>query len=227
MTIAILSWKSPNTLINTLESYKKYELDLMDDERIIFFQEISDLDRRIAKAYGYQAHGIPVNIGIAAAYKSLVELATGDLFLFLENDWELIEPPRDVLYDAADRLRNHALDVCRLRHTRNPGEPLWSRQYMGQEMVVPEYLLDCCYWQPHPEDFWPIEKQEEWYITTSPFATWTNNPTFFRTQWLRDVIAPKMGQTDIEVDIQSWWKSQQFNVGQHETGLFTHKRLDR
>jgi hypothetical protein len=227
MTIGVLSWKARKTLVNTLESYRKFGLDQMDDDKHIFFQEIEDEDKRIADEYGYQAHGIPINIGIAAGYKSLVELATGDLFLFLENDWELIESPTDILYDAAERLRNNVVDVCRLRSTRNPGEPLWSRQYMGQEMVVPEYLLDCCYWHSNPENFWPIEKQEEWYITTAPFATWTNNPTFFRTDWLKSVIAPRMGHTDIEVDIQNWWKSQNFHVAQHEKGLFTHNRLDR
>lgn len=227
MTIAILSWKSPKTLVNTLESYKKWELDLLDPEKIILFQEIDDVDRKIAEAYGYQAHGLPINTGIAFGYKSLVELATGDLFLFLENDWELIEPPLEAIFDAGDRLRKNTIDVARLRHTTNPGEPLWSRQYKGQEMVVPEFLLDCCYWDSNPTKFWPIHKEGEWYTTTSPFATWTNNPTMFRTKWLKEVVVPRMGNMDIEVDIQYWWKNQQFKVAQHEVGLFTHRRLDR
>lgn len=227
MTIAVLSWKAHKTLVHTLESYEKFGLNKLHVEKIIFFQEIDDEDKKIAKHYGYQAYGAPINIGIAAGYKSLVELATSDLFLFLENDWELVEEPSYILYDAAERLRNNVIDIARLRSTSNPGEPLWSRQYMGQEMVFPEFLLDSAYWDSDPSKFSPIYKAEDWFVTTSSFATWTNNPTFFRTKWLKKEIVSRMGNTDIEVDIRPWWKEQKYNVAQHEIGLFTHSRLDR
>lgn len=199
----------------------------MDPERIIFFQEITDEDRKIAEQFGYQAHGSPINVGIANGYKSLVALATGDLFLFLENDWELIEDPKEPLYKAADILNNHAADVVRFRHRQKPGNPLWSRVYEGREMDKPEYLLDSIHWT-NPEIFAPIHWDDDFYWTSANYANWTNNPTFFRTQWLKDKIVPRMGVGDIEIELQPWWKEQKdITVLQHETGLFTHNRLDR
>lgn len=229
MTIAVLSWGARKTLRNTLNSYKSLGLNELDDERIIFFQEITDEDRKIAGEYGYQAEGSPINVGIANGYKSLVAHATGDLFLFLENDWELIENPR-ILFDAGERLRNLVVDVVKLRHRTNPGAPLWSRIYEGNELSDrgQRFLLDSLHWSQDPRTFLGlIDKQEEWYITTSQFANWTNNPTMFRTEWLREQIIPRMGTIDVEIDIQPWWEQQKFIVAQHEVGLFTHSRLDR
>src|SRR5258708_7652252 len=100
MTIAILSWGSHKTLENTLQSYKKYDLPIYDPERIIFFQEISGADTKLAKRYHYDYIGTKENVGIAEGYRRLVERATGDLFLFLENDWELINYPSSALSDA-------------------------------------------------------------------------------------------------------------------------------
>src|SRR5688500_17408025 len=130
MTIAVLSWRSHLTLKNTLESYQKNGLDKLDDQKIIFFQEITDDDRAIAAYYGYEFMGSHSNVGIARAFQELVEASTGDLFLLLENDWELINPfPAPIIYQAADMLRNWIIDVARLRHRTQPGEPLWSRQF--------------------------------------------------------------------------------------------------
>lgn len=226
MTLAVLSWASHQTLRNTLESYRRFGLDQLDEDKVIFFQEMTNEDKAIAKEYGYECFGSPDNIGIAEAYKALVAYASGDLFLFLENDWELIEDPKEQMYDAADMLRNGYLDVARFRHRQNPGAPLWSRQYEGKESVAPQFLLDSVFWDEHPEKFFVITFEDGWYRTTAEFANWTNNPTMFRTEWLRDVIVPRM-EDDVEKPIQSWWQQQTtISVGQSE-GLFTHNRIDR
>lgn len=226
MTIAVLSWGATETLSNTLESYKKFGLDQLDDDRVIFFQEYNQEDKAIAKNFGWNSIGSPENIGIAEAYKLLVAYASGDLFLFLENDWELIEEPKQEIYDAAEMLRNHILDVARFRSRDKPGEPLWSRQYKDNEYSRPEYLLDCVYWEKSPLKFPEITSpMYPWYMTKARFANWTNNPTMFRTEWLRENIVDRM-VGDIEVSLQPWWKDQDYMVGQ-SWGLFTHNRLDR
>lgn len=229
MTIAILSWGAHKTLENTLQSYKKYGLDQLDDDKVIFFQEITETDREIATKYGYQSFGSPENIGIAEAYKLLVSYASGDLFLFLENDWELIENPTQQMFAAAEMLRNEAIDVARFRHKINPGEPLWTRQYKGKELTRPEFLLDCIHWTD-PLQFSPLIWELDfdngrWVGAWAKNANWTNNPTMFRTEWLRENIIPRI-TGDIEADLQGWWKDQWFTVGQGN-GLFTHNRLDR
>lgn len=223
MTIAMLSWGAHATLLNTLRSYKKYGLLDLDDEKIIWFQEESLADYKIARDYGFTPYGVPSNIGIGQAYRRLVELSTGDLFLFLENDWELIEEARAEILEAAEMLRANVVDLVKFRHRSNPGNPLWSRQFQDNELNRPEYLLESIHWTD-PNRFLQIQKWDNWYVTTSSYANWSNNPHMARTKWLRENILPRVGTGDLEKDIQDWWRAQKFGVAQSE-GLFTHNRL--
>lgn len=222
MTLALLSWGAHRTLINTLESYKTFGISAQ--EKIIFFQEITKDDRRIADKYGYTAIGSQSNIGIAQAYRKLVEAATEDTFLFLENDWVALESG-EAINRAQELLYEGSADVVRLRHRRFPGSPLWTLQFQGNEYSRPSHLLDSVHWQEHPDEVFPeIKKSGEFYITDARYANWTNNPTMFRTQWLRSF--DRFGSRDIEVDLQPWWEKQSgIIVAQHETGIFTHKRI--
>lgn len=226
MTLAILSWAATKTLVNSLESYKKYGLDTLDDDKVIFFQEYTKEDKAIAKDYGYDSIGSPENIGIAEAYKLLVAYASGDLFLFLENDWELIEFPHKQIQDAEFLLQSGVIDVAKFRHRTNPGEPLWSRQYKDNPYSGPHHLLDSVHYMDHPDTdlLGHIRKEGMWYWTEAYWANWTNNPTMFRTEWLREQIIPRM-EGDIEIALQTWWQEQDFIVAQSD-GLFTHNRLD-
>lgn len=224
MSIGVLSWGSHKTLRNTLTSYREYGLDKLDQERIIFFQEITDQDISIADEFGYKAIGSETNIGIAQGYKRLVEESTGDLFLFLENDWALIADPSDQMYDAANLLRSSTVDVVRFRHRYYPGNPLYTRQFQDREMVQPTHLLDSIHWTD-PSKFDPyIQEKDGWFITNSMYANWTNNPTMFRTKWLRQEILPRLKDDDIEMSLQEWWQTQVFLVAQGD-GLFTHWRI--
>jgi hypothetical protein len=233
-TLAMLSWNAHKTLRNTLNSYRYFGLDKLADERIIFFQEISETDRIIANNFGYKAIGSDQNIGIAQAYKELVEKSTSDLFLFLENDWVLLDKPDDQITEAEEFLSEEWVDVVRFRHRQFPGAPLWTLQYKGSELERPEFLLDSIHWtdpgkfvyyEDNGHDWRPIIKIGPFYVTSAIYANWTNNPTMFRRGWLKKVILPRLGNKDIEVDIQEWWREQpQILVAQGE-GLFTHNRI--
>lgn len=232
MTIAILSWGSPLTLTQSLQSYADFGLDQLDDERIIYFQEISEQDIDIAHKFGYKWIGSIDNVGIAEGYRRLLEEATGEFFLFLENDWKLIEDPAPQILEAQKYLHLHRVDLFRFRHRTNPGAPLWTRQFEGHEMEHPTHLLDSIHWTD-PSNFWPIMLIDkfiptinEWYFTTAQYANWTNNPHMAYTKFLRDNVAPRLGNGDLERDIQSWWEQQEFTVVQGN-GLFTHDRIDR
>ena len=220
MTIGVLSWGAQKTLRNTLESYDKFKLD--DTEKLIFFQEISKEDIRIAEDYGYIWIGETVNSGISGGYQALVEHTTGDLFLFLENDWELIENPLQQMAEARKMLEEGTIDIARFRHRKNHGWPLWSKQFEGNELSRPEFLLDSVYWS-EPE-FPEISKIGTWYTTFARFANWTNNPHMAKTEFLRKNILPRL-EGDIEKILQPWWEQQEFIVAQSD-GLFTHSRKD-
>lgn len=229
MTVAMLSWGSHNTLIQTLESYKKFGLNNLDEDRIIFFQQFSDEDFHIATTYGWMPFGSDTNVGIAEGYKALVDAAEGENFLFLENDWELIRDPNVRFMEAEWFLESGYADVIKLRDRRQPGNPLWSRQFAGNEVLAPQYLLDSVHWDEYPERFDNISKVQyitvdPWWSTTSRYANWSNNPHMAKTQFLKDNLLPRIGG-DIEQQLQPWWQEQDFVVVQGE-GLFTHNRID-
>lgn len=228
MTIAMLSWGQHKTLRATLTSYRVFGLDQMDEEKIILFQEITEQDREVAEEFGYKAYGEPTNIGIAEGYKKLVAYATGDLFLFLESDWLLLDDPHNQIYDAAELLRYEVIDVARFRSREYPGNPLYTRQFQGRELDQPTHLLDAVHWSDPTHispNVWKTEgSYMSWFTARATHANWTNNPTMFRTEWLRENIVPRMGSRDVEIDLQSWWEQQHYVVAQSE-GLFTHSRI--
>jgi hypothetical protein len=235
LTNAILSWHSTLTLVNTLESYRYYGLDELASQKTIFFQEITGRDIKIAKEYGYDYIGDPNNIGIAAAYKQLVDHTTSDLFLFLENDWELLRDPLMTMNDAIGLLDTGWIDVAKLRSRFSPGEPLWSRQYTGKEREHPTFMLDAVHWRqdwemlelrPEIQMYHSNISEEAWFLTDAKHANWTNNPTMFRTDWLRETILPRLSG-DIEKALQPWWEQQEDIRVAQGLGLFTHRRLDR
>ncbi len=229
ITLAILSWGAHKTLLNTLKSYDESKLLNMVNEKLIYFQEISPEDIEIAKAYGFDYEGNSRNIGISGGYSNLLNRATNENFLFLENDWECIEPPNTVAEQigmAAGLLDSGVVDLVRLRHRRQPGSPLWTLQFAGREYDRPTHLLDCVHWELHPEKFNEItELLPNVYITSAHNANWTNNPHMARTAFLRNTIDIRMHPiNDIERDIQPWWEQQEFTVAQ-SNGLFTHNRI--
>jgi hypothetical protein len=230
LTIGVLSWKSHKTLRNTLQSYEIYGLTELADEKIIFFQEIAQEDIDIANEFGYKAIGSPTNIGIAGGYKELVSNATGSLFLFLENDWVLIEEAQTQIVTGAALLAVGGVDMVKYRHRILPGAPLWSAQFAGNEMSRPEYLLDSLHWLDNPDQlvtdygYYPIKKLPYgWYIADSRFANWTNNPTMFNTRWIKAMSYQFDG--DIERGLQGKWQQYPMAMVAQGDGLFTHNRI--
>jgi hypothetical protein len=225
LTIAVLSWGAHRTLRNTLDSYRRFGLDAK--QKVIFFQEIGGEDIAIAKEYGFDYIGTRTNIGISGGYRELLKASEQPLFLFLENDWELIEPAFNQILAAKSLLTFGQADVVRLRHRMRPGAPLWTAQFAGNELSRPEHLLDSLHWTPNPELIFPdyISKVGGWYFTKAKYANWTNNPAMFGTEWVQHIIGPRLSpNNDIELDIQQWWQEQFFTVAQGQ-GLFMHNRI--
>lgn len=226
LTIGILSWNAHKTLLNTLKSYKLFGLDKLADQKIIFFQQMKKADIEIAENHGYEYIGSPNNIGIAAAYKELVEHTTSDLFLFLENDWLLLEAAKEKITDGETILEMREADVVRYRHRKHHGHPLWTLQFQGCELDHPTHLLDAIHWTESPENFEGIRKGYlQYYYAKATHANWTNNPTMFRTHFLKTYILPRIGTRDAEIDLQEWWEQQDWITVAQGEGLFTHKRI--
>jgi len=200
ISVGILSWKSAETLDKTLETYKENDLfDLVKDV-VILFQNVSERDKAVAKKYGLPFIGLNDNIGIGKGMLILAEQAKEKNFIFLEHDWQLVEN-----YNTSKRRLTSALDLLdegynsvRLRSRKNPGHPVYSEVYQGNELnhyddntgLISPHLMDCIHWIEHPDKQFPdkIQTHKYHYVTTSRWSNWTNNPAIFNTNFLIDTI---------------------------------------
>lgn len=241
VTVGILTWRSYDTLRNTLSSYKNNGLLDIVDEVIVFAQDLSSLELDICREFSTETLQIKIigssgNIGIGNAFKHLVHYSTNKYVLILENDWVLIEDrsmTRSQIDDGIKLLLTKQADFIKYRSRNNPGEPLYTRQFAGREMDSPPHLFECVHWREHPDKDYPDKifkisgLYSDWYVCDSKWANHTNNPFMVTKDFYNNNIAPFSGQgVDLEGNIFEWWQQQGFKVA-HSTGLFKHERLDR
>lgn len=236
LTIAVLSWRQPLTLKNTLESYKKNGLLDLVKEKLVFFNEVSPEDVKIAKEYGFEVLSAKQNIGIGLPFQQLVQRATSKYFLFLENDFDLIEKPEVVqarLQDAVELLEN-GVSAIRLRHRYHYGDPnmylkyIWEGAFEAQNPSIDGVY----YWDDISKVYEGkcekiVKPTQDIYVMQSAFAGFTNNPTIYQTKLLKDNILPlKFNKTDvIENKIGDWWYKGKLKVAKG-TGLFRHHPIE-
>ncbi len=233
ISIGILSWHSGQVLVDTLTTYHNNGLFEMVNDVTILFQEFNEQDYQIAKHFGLDIIGMNSNIGIGKGFIKLTENAQSDYILVLEHDWNLIEN-KQTTYDILNRsckAIEMGLDVVRLRHRKQPGNPHFSFRHQGKELTYYDdeigctspHLLDSLHWcEPDVEfgDF--IKKSEDMFWTTSRYGNWTNNPCLYKKQFYLDVVRPFAGEgIGLEGNISKWWAQQQYKVG-HNEGLFKH-----
>ena len=88
--LGILSWKCYDNLQYQLESYKNNGFLKLFEEKIIFFQEIDEEARELAKQYGFNAHGNDKNVGIYEGFKTLSQCMKSEIVLIMENDQTIV-----------------------------------------------------------------------------------------------------------------------------------------
>ena len=236
ISICILSWNNVKTLENTLKSYKKFGLLEMSEDVVVLFQEASVADEKLAAKYKLKTILLKENIGIGKAIKMLAENAKFENVLFLENDWELIENKNTVLHQLKTGLEflNKNYDVVRYRSRKKPGHPLHSLTHKGNELdyyddwhnCTSPHLLESLHWlDPAAEFPDKIQKEGDFFVTTSRWANWTNNPFLVKKDFLLHKILSFAGESvSFERNIAEWWTKQNFKIAQGE-GLFMHNDL--
>lgn len=233
LSIGVLAWNSGQTLIDTLYSYYKNNLFNIASDITLLFQEISEQDKEIANHFNLPFLGLSENIGIGKAFLKLTENARTENVMLLEHDWELIESS-DITYNrlaSGIDMLNMGYSVVRYRHRRDPGNPHFSFRHKGNELnyydewskCTAPHLLDSIHWL-NPDENFPdkIKKHGEYYITTSRWANWTNNPCIYKKSFYLDVVEPFSGDgIKLEENIAEWWATQTYKVA-HGEGLFKH-----
>lgn len=244
---AILSWKSGQTLINTLSSYRDNGLLDVLDETVILFQEISDQDIEIANHFGIRYIGLQNNIGIGKGFLTLAKYCKSKFIIPLEHDWLAVEPK----YIIEQRLKDSAkllsagleVRVVRLRHRYNFGHPNFSLRYEQcnwdyydkETRGRSSHLLDSIYSRENPDkDFPQIYKTSEtyqkalgitepYYYTTANHSAFSNNPSMYNREWYISMIKNHTGEAHyFEGKMLPIWNKYRFLVAQ-STGLFKHE----
>ena len=185
ITICYLSWKRNAIFEQTLKSHQKNGLFDLIPNKLIFFQEISEQDKQLAKKYNCKYIGNEKNIGILCAFIELIKNCKTDHFIFCENDWNLIESKEitnGILEDALKLSENDI--IVKLRHRKNPGEPLYSKpkdidEWLKHDQSNFPYKLESLSWVNF--NFYPnlqlneVSLNYKWYITTLEHQRWSNN----------------------------------------------------
>ena len=234
ISIGILAWKSGQTLVNTLLSYFEREFLHQVNDVCILFQEASEQDKQIAEHFGIPYIAKESNIGIGQGFIELTEQAKTDNVLVLEHDWKLIEDKENTrvrLKSGVDML-NKGYSCIRYRHRANPGHPHFSFQYQGRELdyydkeleATSPHLLDSVHWCNPAEKFNDkIQKDGEYFISTSRWGNWTNNPCLYKKDFYLETVSQFAGEgIALEGNISKWWAKQTYKVA-HGEGLFSHK----
>ena len=238
LSICILSWKSKKSIANTLLSYQKNGLLDLSDDIVILFQECSSGDKKIAEKFGIKHIDLSENIGIGKGISKLIENAKYETVLFLEHDWELIENQKTVSSQLQEGLNmlKHGYDIVRYRSRSNPGYPVHSMRHKGKELeyydtwhkVNAPQLLESMYWLDPAVSFPDkIQKSGNFFVTTSRWANWTNNPFLLQKSFFKKNIQNIAEKSEhFERDIAEWWVQQNFIIAQGE-GLFMHNDIDK
>lgn len=233
ISIGILAWNSGQTLVDTLTTY--YENGLLEivNDVTILFQEFNQTDFEITKHFGLNCIGLNTNIGIGAGFIELTRFAKTENILILEHDWKLIENEK-VTYARLESgldLLNIGFDCIRYRHRKEPGHPHFSFRHIGNELEYYDneigckspHLLDSIHWLD-PDINFPdkIQKVNEYFITTSRWGNWTNNPCLYKRNFYLDIVSKFAGDgIALEGNISKWWANQNYKVA-HGEGLFKH-----
>ena len=233
ISIGILSWHSGQVLVDTLTTYHNNGLFDMVNDVTILFQEVTPQDIQIATHFGLDFIGLQKNIGIGKAFIRLTENAQTDNVLVLEHDWNLIES-KETTYERLQsglELLDGNVDVVRYRHRANPGFPHFSFRHKGNELTYYDeeigatspHLLDSVHWcDPHHSFPEQIGQFGEYFLSSSRYGNWTNNPCLYRKQFYLDVVKPFAGDgIALEGNIGKWWVQQNYGVA-HGEGLFMH-----
>jgi len=234
ISVGILAWNSGQTLVNTLLSYFEREFLHQVNDVSILFQEASEQDKEIAEHFGIPYIALDSNIGIGQGFIQLTEQAKTDNVLILEHDWKLIEDKETTrvrLKSGVDML-NKGYSCIRYRHRANPGHPHFSFQYQGRELdyydkeleATSPHLLDSVHWcNPSVKFDDKIQKDGEYFISTSRWGNWTNNPCLYKKDFYLETVKQFAGEgIALEGNISKWWAQQTYKVA-HGEGLFSHK----
>lgn len=125
LSISVLSWKAPETIRNTLASYRESGLFGLTDDFTVFFNERTSQDDRLAAEFGVSAAGSSENLGIWGGMLKMEALMRHDYLLLLQNDNPVCVSTEEAerwLKEGVSLLKDGKADLVRMRHRFLVGE---------------------------------------------------------------------------------------------------------
>jgi len=201
ITIGYLSWRRHNILEQTLKSHQENGLFniIPPQNRIIFFQEISEKDKQIADKYELQIRGSKENIGILNAFIRLVENCKTKYFIFCENDFLLMSDDYNLQKSIDDMCRILDCDPyaqVKLSNSKSPGflYVKGGEEWLKHDQSNYKYKVESLSWIPDPKNFYKnmktINYNYEWFVFNSGDQNWSNHIYACNTSYLENVILP-------------------------------------
>ena len=255
LSLGILSWRAHATLRKTLDSYTKADLGAAVDEKVIFFNEISDEDRAIAAEYGYKATGDVKNLGLLEGTAALARELQGEYLLMLQNDCPVCVTGKEAgsyLKSAVKLLSEGKADIVRCRSRRNVGEGfsdiLGYNRYWGRGILpllrrilrpakARRMIGRSPYVLKEPQLRFPsfVKKVDGFLILDSSIINFTDQPFLIRKDFFLELLSYASthpshrtlhGFQVVEICLNCrWWRKQHFKIAVGE-GCFTHNRFD-
>ena len=244
ISLGILSYNAPDTLEQTLSTYKNSSLlDISNDVFVILQKsDKQDKEAQVCEKYNIRYIKLPDNGKMASGFKAIYENAKHEIIVFLENDfvnYSTKQEAVDFFNNCIYFIKEKQINLIRARSRKNAGEPNIGKQLFGNipthEFGNHTHLADCIYWIDNPDIVYPekIKKikpligNDDWYTSSSKNCNWTNNAlvtskTFFKNAILPDLLT---GSDDIETTFTPIWAQKDYKCV-FGPGLFTHYRLD-
>jgi hypothetical protein len=250
LTVGLLTHE-PRSFRDSMATYEALGLfDVVSEFLIYINKRRPEVDEvaapYVAKYPGkVKVMGDAANYGIARGMNFLTGNATQPYFLFLERDFQLIEPATcfyEQMMTGIKLVKAGTAHVVRYRHQLHPGRPNWAeRMFRGKEDDVfkghqPNLFCNHHYWVKEPEKRWPdkiwyCHKEPTMYCSDSFYCNWTNNPQLWSIAWWNAEYVTKFDsfrQNDPYYDLEvymNWepnsWNTRKFTVAQGD-GLFKH-----
>ena len=243
ISLGLLSYNAPNTLKQTLQTYKDSGLlDISNDVfAVIQKSDKQDEEVKVCENYNIRFIKMPDNGKMASGFKAIYENAKNEIIVFLENDfvnYATKQESIDFFKNSINFIEHQNVDLIRARSRKNSGEPNNGRQLFSHippnEFVNHKYLADCAYWLDNPEVIYPEKIQkltplignDDWYTSSSKSCNWTNNALVTSKQFFKEAVLPHLsGSDNIEDSFTYIWAEQDYKCV-FGPGLFTHYRLD-
>ena len=242
ISLGLLSYNAPDTLNQTLQTYKESGLlDISNDVfAILQKSDKQEEEEKVCDKFNIRCIKMPDNGRMSSGFKAIYENANNEIIVFLENDfvnYSTKQESIDFFYNSINFIKEQQIDLVRARSRKNAGSPNFALEMFNiqkDEFKHNMYLSECIFWLDDPEIEYPenikrinpLIGNEKWYLSSSKYCNWTNNAFITSKTFFKDAILPHLsGSLNIEDTFTSIWSKQNYKCV-YGPGLFTHFRLD-